>query len=92
MQRAHELASHDLGRNCKTHEHKDRLARTVMNFYQGGIHDVGILATISANRERSISKREEKYACAQSRLFLPATIANDENYKRKSYPKGLGTD
>lgn len=59
MTDAHRLASKNLNRHPKNHEYSDRLARTVMNFYQRGAHDVGLLAILSANRERNVTHQEE---------------------------------
>lgn len=82
MQRAHELASHDLGRHAKKHFHSDRIARTIMNFYQRGIHDAGLLSTIAANRERSITRRGEQLfqpvATKWTVSDLPIIPDNDE--------------
>jgi hypothetical protein len=54
LSEAHRLASRELGRHPKNHEHSDRLARTILNFYDRGIKDVGVLSSLAANREKAL--------------------------------------
>jgi hypothetical protein len=61
MHEALKIAAQTLDRDIKTHEHSDRLARTIMDFFKRGIRDTGVLATLAVSRERSIehhSRRE----------------------------------
>lgn len=80
---AHRMASKNLNRHPKNHEHSDRLARTVMNFYQRGVHNVGLLAILSANRERSVTNQEVSAQVITSptpfSLGTSASANDDEN-------------
>ncbi|MGH7003891.1 MAG: hypothetical protein ACREIP_08085 [Alphaproteobacteria bacterium] len=58
MREAHMLASHILARHHQKHEHSERLARTVMNFFDRGIRDIETLSTLAANRETILARQQ----------------------------------
>ena len=60
MTDAHRLASKHLNCHPKNHEHSNRLARSIMSFYDRGIKDVGVLSTLATNREKSLETKEQK--------------------------------
>jgi hypothetical protein len=37
---------------------KDRLARSIMDFFDRGIHDSGVLSTLAVNREMTLIKKQ----------------------------------
>ncbi len=51
MQRAHVKASEMLGRCSHTHEHANRLARTVMRLFDQGLRDDVIIAVMAVEQE-----------------------------------------
>ena len=51
MQRAHVKASEMLGRCSHTHEHANRLARTVMRLFDQGLRDDVIIAIMAVAQE-----------------------------------------
>jgi len=53
MERAHKQASALLKRSPKTDERANRLARTIMMFYDRGMRDPDLIAAVAANREIS---------------------------------------
>lgn len=53
MERAHAQASALLKRSPKTDQRADRLARTIMMFYNRGMRDPDLIAAVAANREIS---------------------------------------
>lgn len=54
MATAHEMASAMLLRDPRTHEHADRLARTVMKLFDRGLRDPKIIADQASEREASL--------------------------------------
>jgi hypothetical protein len=55
MQRAHNAVSLLLQRSPKEHENAERLARTVMNFFDQGIRDEEALIAKAAEHELMVS-------------------------------------
>jgi hypothetical protein len=51
MQRAHAKASEMLGRCAHTHEHANRLARTVMKLFDQGLRDELLIAAKAVEHE-----------------------------------------
>jgi hypothetical protein len=64
LTRAYRLALHQLPGN--PHAEHERLARSIMNFFDGGIFDDGILSTLALNRELSLVVTERKRIQANS--------------------------
>jgi hypothetical protein len=69
---AHRLASQALNRHPVNHEHSERLAQTIVNFFDRGIRDPGVLSTLAVNRENAM---EEKKLKAVRRNARQARIA-----------------
>ena len=56
MHRAHVKASGMLGRCSLTHEHVNRLARTVMKLFDQGLRDDLIIAAKAAEQEMTVTR------------------------------------
>jgi hypothetical protein len=69
MYEALKIAAQTLDRDIKTHEHSDRLARAVMDFFKRGIRDTGVLATLAVSRERSIEHHSRRELRVTSSLY-----------------------
>jgi hypothetical protein len=60
LEQAHKRASKMLGRDPKKHPHANRLARSIMLFFNAGERDFGRLATMGFKREMSLFPAREK--------------------------------
>jgi hypothetical protein len=57
---AHRLASRTLNCHFLNHEQSKRLSQTIVKFFNRGIHDVGVLSTLAANREKALRTQAAK--------------------------------
>jgi hypothetical protein len=68
LSEAYRLASHTLNRSPRNHEHSERMAQTIIDFYYRGIQDPGVLSTLAANREKALEIKAAKLARRTERL------------------------
>lgn len=69
LSEAYRLASRTLNRHPQNHQHSERMAQTIIDFYYRGIRDPGVISTLAANREKALeikaaklARRTERYA------------------------------
>ncbi|RCW77718.1 hypothetical protein [Phyllobacterium bourgognense] len=61
MQDAHLKACELLGLDPVSYKNADRLARTIMNIFDGGARDFQIIASIAAHREAMLDRQFATY-------------------------------
>ncbi|WP_271894233.1 hypothetical protein [Candidatus Phyllobacterium onerii] len=61
MQDAHLKACEFLGHDPVFYKNADRLARTIMNLFDGGARDFQIIASIAAHREAMLDRQLATY-------------------------------